>query len=169
MQLYRSSSKIYRSRRPEVFLRKGVLKIYSKFTRAMPKCYFRSCCNFVEIALRHGRSPVNLLYIFRTPFLKNTSGRLLLNLISLPVNKICMPRQMYSRSFWKSANKNIARNMFICHWRRSCVFVLNFEQFSNPALVLSVANFEKVIAFWDGSYQKHNFLKQEWGTVLTIL
>ena len=33
-------------------------------------------CNFIEIALRHGCSPVNLLHIFRTPFLKNTSGRL---------------------------------------------------------------------------------------------
>ena len=34
--------------------------------------------NFIEIALRHGCSPVNLLHIFRTPFLKNTSGRVLL-------------------------------------------------------------------------------------------
>ena len=34
--------------------------------------------NFVEIALRHGCSPVNLLDIFRTPFPKNTSGWLLL-------------------------------------------------------------------------------------------
>ena len=33
--------------------------------------------NFIEITLRHGCSPVNLLHIFRTPFLKNTSGRLL--------------------------------------------------------------------------------------------
>ena len=35
--------------------------------------------NFVEIALRHGheRSPVNLQHIFRTRFLKNTTGRLL--------------------------------------------------------------------------------------------
>ena len=37
----------------------------------MPKC------DFNKVALRHGRSPVNLLHIFRTPFLKNTSGRLL--------------------------------------------------------------------------------------------
>ena len=36
-------------------------------------------CNFIEIALRRGCSPVNLLYIFRTPFSKNTSGRLLLH------------------------------------------------------------------------------------------
>ena len=28
-------------------------------------------CNFIEIALRHGCSPVNLLHIFRTPSLKN--------------------------------------------------------------------------------------------------
>ena len=36
-------------------------------------------CNFIEFALRHDCSPVNLLYILRTPFLKNTSGRLLLS------------------------------------------------------------------------------------------
>ena len=33
---------------------------------------------FIEIALRHGCSPVNLLLIFRTPFAKNISGWLLL-------------------------------------------------------------------------------------------
>ena len=36
--------------------------------------------NFIEITLRHGCSPVNLLHIFRTPFLKNTSGPLLLKI-----------------------------------------------------------------------------------------
>ena len=41
----------------------------------MPKCDF----NFIKIALRHGCSPVNLLHISRTPFPKNTSGRLLRN------------------------------------------------------------------------------------------
>ena len=30
--------------------------------------------NFIEIALQHVCSPVNLLHIFRTPFTKNTSG-----------------------------------------------------------------------------------------------
>ena len=35
-------------------------------------------CNFIEIALQLGCSPVNLLHILRTPFLKDTSGRLLL-------------------------------------------------------------------------------------------
>ena len=36
--------------------------------------------NFIEIALRHGCSPVNLLHIFRTPFQQNTSEGLLLYL-----------------------------------------------------------------------------------------
>ena len=47
----------------------------------MPKCSFNKVallCNFIEIALRHGCSPVNLLHIFKTPFPKNNSGRLLL-------------------------------------------------------------------------------------------
>ena len=35
-------------------------------------------CNFIEITLRHGCSPVNLLQIFRTPFRKNISVWLLL-------------------------------------------------------------------------------------------
>ena len=37
--------------------------------------------NFIEITLRHGCSPVNLLHIFRTPFPRDTSGWLLLNLV----------------------------------------------------------------------------------------
>ena len=41
--------------------------------------------NFIEITLRHGCSPVNLLHIFRTPFTKNTSGWLLL-LICRPLH-----------------------------------------------------------------------------------
>ena len=37
-------------------------------------------CNFIEITLWHGYSPLNLLHIFKTLFPKNTSGRLLLNI-----------------------------------------------------------------------------------------
>ena len=43
----------------------------------MLKCKFMKMqSNFIEIALRHGCSPVSLLHIFRTPFPKNTFGRL---------------------------------------------------------------------------------------------
>ena len=58
-----------------VFLRKGVLKICSKFTGEQPR---RSMISIK--LLRHGCSPVNLLHIFRTPFPKNTSGGLFLKL-----------------------------------------------------------------------------------------
>ena len=45
----------------------------------MPKCDFNKVAgNFIEIALWHGCSSVNLLHIFRAPFSKNTSERLLL-------------------------------------------------------------------------------------------
>ena len=45
----------------------------------MPKC---ELYNFIELALRHGCSPVSLLHIFRTPFPRDTSGWLLLNISS---------------------------------------------------------------------------------------
>ena len=64
-----------------MFLGKGVLKIYSKFTGEYPcrsVISIKMFCNFIEITLRHGYSPVNLLHIFKTPFVKDTSGGLLL-------------------------------------------------------------------------------------------
>ena len=74
----------YRSSHPEVFLGKGVLKIYSKLIGEHPCRSVISIkleSNFIETALRHGCSPVNLLHIFRTLFLKNTPGWLLLTII----------------------------------------------------------------------------------------
>ena len=69
---------LYRSSRPEVFLRKGVLKIYSKFTGEHPcrsEISRKLQSNFIKIALRHGCSPVILLHIFRTSFpVKYISG-----------------------------------------------------------------------------------------------
>ena len=62
------------------FLGKGVPKMYSKFTGEYPclsVILIKFQSNFFEITLRHGCSPANLLYIFRTPSPKNTSGRLL--------------------------------------------------------------------------------------------
>ena len=60
---------------------KGICKIYSKLTREHPSLTVISIkllCNFIEITLRHGYSPVTLQYIFRTSFPKNTSEGLLL-------------------------------------------------------------------------------------------
>ena len=77
-----TSLKSSRSSHPEVFLGKGVLKICSKFTgehqwRSVISIKLES--NFIEIALRHGCSPANLMHIFRIRFLKNSSEELLLN------------------------------------------------------------------------------------------
>ena len=71
----------YRSSHPEVFLGKGILKIYTKFTGGHPCCsaiLIQLQINFIEIALRNVCPLVNLLHIFRTPFLKNTTGWVLL-------------------------------------------------------------------------------------------
>ena len=57
----------YRSSLPEVFLRKGVLKVCSKFIGEHPWQRVISInlqSNFIDITLRHGCSPVNLLDIF---------------------------------------------------------------------------------------------------------
>ena len=77
-----SSNNQFRSSHPEVFLKKGVLKICSKLTGKHPcrsVISIKLLCNFFEITLRYGCYPVNLLHIFGTPFTKNTSGWLLLN------------------------------------------------------------------------------------------
>ena len=69
-----------RSSHPEVFSRRGILKICSKFAGEHPCQSVTSTklqSNFIEIALRCGCSPVNLLHIFRAPFPSNISGRLL--------------------------------------------------------------------------------------------
>ena len=54
------------STRSGVFLGKSDLKICNKIYSRTPKLF----CNFIEITLQHGCSPVNLLHIFRTPFSK---------------------------------------------------------------------------------------------------
>ena len=68
-----------------MFLRKGVPKICSKFTGEHPcrsKISIKLLSNFIEIALRHGCSPVNLLHVFKTPFPRNTSEWLLLKFVA---------------------------------------------------------------------------------------
>ena len=76
---------IFRSSPPGVFLGKGVLRILCKFTGEHPcriVISIKLLCNIIEIALRHGCSLVNLLHIFRTPFLKNTYGGLFLSIFN---------------------------------------------------------------------------------------
>ena len=75
----------YRSSRQEVFLGKGVLKICSKFTgehQCQSAISIKLQSNFIEIAFRHACSPVYLLHILRTLFLRNTTGWLLLMILN---------------------------------------------------------------------------------------
>ena len=64
---------ICRSSRPKVFLGKGILEICSKCTGEHPclsVILIKLQSNFIEITIRHGCSPVNLLHIFRSLFLR---------------------------------------------------------------------------------------------------
>ena len=82
----------FRSSHLEVFLRQNVLNICSKFTgehSCQSVISAKLFCNFIEITLRHGCSPVNLLHTRRTPFPKNTSGGLLLS-FSIRTSKFCL-------------------------------------------------------------------------------
>ena len=68
-----------------MFLGKGVLKICRKFTGEHPcriAISIKLLCNFIEITLWHGCCPLHLLHIFKTPFLKNNSEWLLLEVAS---------------------------------------------------------------------------------------
>ena len=54
--------------------------------KRMLKCDFNKVAKqLIEITLEHGCSPVNLLHIFTTPFLKNKPGQLLLDVELLNV------------------------------------------------------------------------------------
>ena len=45
-------------------------------------------CNFIEIILRHGYSPVDLHRIFRIPLYKNTYGGLLLHIAECMMSRL---------------------------------------------------------------------------------
>ena len=72
-----------RTNRPEVFLEKGVLKLCSKFTGEHP------CRSVISI---------NLLHIFRTPFPRKTTGRLLLKAkcVAFSVSKSHHKQRVYT-------------------------------------------------------------------------
>ena len=55
-------------------LGKSNLKLNSKFTGKHPcqSAISRKCLNFIEITLRHGFSPVNVMHVFRICFLIRT-------------------------------------------------------------------------------------------------
>ena len=79
----------YRSSRPEVFCKKSLLKNFTKFTgkHQCQSLFFNkvACLRPVTVLkkrLWHRCFPVNFAKVLRTSFLQNTSGRLLLIILS---------------------------------------------------------------------------------------
>ena len=78
---------------PDVFLGKGVLKACSKYTAEYPcrsVISIKLIFNFIEVTLCHGRSPVNLMHIFRTSFPKSSTGGLLSYCQFLNIETFCL-------------------------------------------------------------------------------
>ena len=113
---------ICRSGHSKVFLGKGVLKICSKFRGEHP--YWSG----ISIKLKHlywnhtlaWCSPVELLHIFRTPFLQKTSGRLFLYMVDI---------QSIHSSYQRF---RICKLIFIVSYTRSkLLFLQDFIKFSS--------------------------------------
>ena len=128
---------VIRSSYPEVFLEKGVSKIYSKFTgehRWLPVIWIKLQSNLIEITLRHGCSPVNLLHIFRTAFTKNTSERLFLcygiffRLFGLSGDIVFNPRPKPDPS----------QSFSIYHWDLNSMSALNYSKISLLTAYISI-------------------------------
>ena len=100
----------------EVFSRKGVLKMRSKFTgeyRCRSAISIKLFCNCIEIALRHERSPVNLLPVFGTFFPKNFFGGLLL------IDRQPSKANLYISSFPTSHYKRcFVRCFYLTDWEK---------------------------------------------------
>ena len=77
------------------------MKICGKFIGEHPcqsAISIKLLSNFIEITLRRGCFPVNLLHIFRTPFPKNTSGWLLLLLLGKHLwGTVCVCQKSFER------------------------------------------------------------------------
>ena len=85
------------------FLNSEVSLVFLKVEKILQQ--IKLLCNFTEITLRRGCSPVNFLYIFRIPFSKNISGWLLMNKLNIMVTLVvttaifCIIFVLYSISY----------------------------------------------------------------------
>ena len=130
---------------------KKVQQIYRR--TPMPKCDFsKVVSNFTEIALQHGCIPVNLPHISRTPFSRNTSGRLLLMIIS---------------GNEKRSNSSI-RIVFILVWCQTCDLCSerahNISQFIKIGAVFFVASHGKFTQIGRDITNWIRFVSTETGT-----
>ena len=130
---------VARSFRSEVLLVKSVLKIWSKFTGEHPcrsVISIKLLCNFIEITLRHGWSPVHLLHIFRINFAKNTPGWLLLPSTRGSLIQSCQDRGPSIKHVRKIFRKTNISNPLICTRPNAYQGVRNVCPLENFAYVL---------------------------------
>ena len=106
----------HRSSRPEVFLGKDVLRIFSKFTGEHPcrsTISIKLQSSFIENTLRHGCLSVNLVHIFRTPFLRiPLNDCFCINYFRKLFHHRCLTESWIN--LWKSiigSNETITRNI----------------------------------------------------------
>ena len=95
---------ILSSSRPEVFLTKVFLKMCRKYTGEHPcrnEISIKLLCNFIEIRLQYGCSPVNLLHFFRHLFLRT-------------------PRD---DCFWVFYKRAVRKNLAIFTGKQACNFI----------------------------------------------
>ena len=131
-----------------MFLGKDVLKVCSKSTEEHPcrsAISMKLLCNFIEITRRHGCFPTNLLHIFRTPFLKNTFGWLLLQ-VAGSMDQRKSRKQSNTPTYYVRKWLQISRSGNIWHFRLSgrklgLLFQLALEAFN--FCLLTVRNFLK--------------------------
>ena len=103
-----------RSSPSKVFLGKGVQKICSNFTGEHPVP--KLLCNFIEIALRHVCSLVNMLHIFRILFLKNCFWILLSEYFQSKNRSShlgCPVRKGVLTNFAKFTGKKLYQSLFV--------------------------------------------------------
>ena len=93
----------------------------------------KNLCNFIEIALQHRCSPVNLLHIFKTPFPKDISRQLLLKiywplLLELEIWSLFSEENPVIRKIWPNNFIIIAWKKLIPHkWKKLILFTLMFH------------------------------------------
>ena len=111
--------------------------------------------NFIEIAIRHGCSPVNLLHIFRIPFPRDTSAWLLLelfyqalfrnsprigNFVNLPAWSLCVYTCFFkSKTFISNVRLKLAKNYANAKQQPDAQPLL-FENYSHSQSTLSSKN-----------------------------
>ena len=91
-------------------------------------------CNFIEITLLHGWSPVNLLRFSRIPFLKNTYGVLLLDIYHITRNTFIL--SIFSFQFinikkylWKQQSVFKLVSLITSHTKVSKLYFYKCEHF----------------------------------------